>query len=1231
MQEERYLRSHAPHTVMSLTRKLLFGSFIVQLFVCCPAYGSPIAIRLLDAKADGENPGFFVSQSDVVHATFEAEPGEIVGYKILVNGEIIEQQKWPAVSRARISSNFVLRLRQFGNELRFIVSYSKGIERTDVCHVFVGSLSKDEPNRWVIVAAPDRPEAARLSDQTLPRANSRLISKILEDSMGAKVFTLLEGPDATASNIKGALFEVSRTMSANDQLFFYFSGTGYYEPTTHIPILLTADWNADSASHGGLELTELVSVLLSLRIPSVAVVLDTSFAPDQKSSPAQTYSWIPTNTPRVALDENSRDVIIKETTASWLFPLQHHPSLDFLMASQFYQPAFIDASGVGVFTKQFADNLLAIHSSSDSGSAHCKGLRDVWSRLSVSDSMKQSGQDPYYFSTSGDNPAFCLDNRSNASLGLQSTVNPIGNVQITGQYPRSANVDHMIVSANQTPVLARVLSASEMAQGVFSFQIPLSAGRTMVNVSLNNKDRSVLEDSIEVVYKGKLGVRDSLDADKRPIITIQQPPIYEENQDDSIIDVRGEESIDFHCIVHLREQKAATLEIRNNGVPLAREPYSQKHETSNSEWEFKIPLVIGRNNIEVEVLSGGALSHKRITINRRHSQHIVAILVGIDNYEDREIQPLSFAKADVDEVRRLLLSYTEILPSDIILLKDSKATKKSILQMFDAENLQEQLEEQGSKESLTSSSLFFYYAGYGGVLLDANGNVAARCMVPFDGGRSDLEKSCVKTDDIDRLIDNATWQNTVLILDTSYDGPTGHSGSTDLENQTARTLSTYHSQNPQWRLLAGVGKNRTFLVAGGTNEPALESSRLKHGVLTFALLDAFTRMSQDANPTQFSIADLYEQIQQRVSLLTGGAENPVLKGNLSQPIQFRSIDLAELRENWRRYLTKVKRDSVSLRKINPDDLNKSDGYLDKAKALFPDEPSVLTGQALVAKYFESIYCRARISDKCEYYRSQAREMLSKAATNENLRTVQSTEDRFNRYESQLALGVYGLEHGDFASAISNSKAAVATYPEGSLRAKYTMAKAYLASGDDIEAANVLDEILSSDRRSGGPSLLSAEEWGKAVIWRASLLRLEDRDIHAHQLLEEYARSDTAGATIATILATPIRWTVRPMKAQAPKPPKDIPSAWANEIANYLLGKRGDGDDLKTFIKYPDKDSDAIDCEAEYYIGLYSIWHSGSNAIEHFQNSVASGASDHLEYWLAKRRLDQASRSLNRPS
>jgi tetratricopeptide (TPR) repeat protein len=367
-----------------------------------------------------------------------------------------------------------------------------------------------------------------------------------------------------------------------------------------------------------------------------------------------------------------------------------------------------------------------------------------------------------------------------------------------------------------------------------------------------------------------------------------------------------------------------------------------------------------------------------------------------------------------------------------------------------------------------------------------------------------------------------------------------------------------------------------------------------------------------------SFPDLYNRVLNFVEASTKGAQNPILKGNLSQPFEFRRVSLAELMDQWSRSLSTIKRDMLMMRKIHNRDLLQARNAALKATELFPQEPGPWTGLALATLYDSMEICRTNSSDKCEDSVSMTYSLLERGVSlSQN--GVDRETNNWNMYQALLAACAVNVNLGKFELAIEACQKAIPK-DRGAVRARFVLAKAYLAIGQWIKASDLLDAILDPDRRSDFVSFLTPEEWGKAVVWRACLLHGDGRNSDALAMLEEYTQGQTpSGIFIKIFGQSPIvDMAFHGTKLRINQASNLPPSRWANEVAILLLGDDNPGEDsLGPFLQEKDIDLNAITCESAYYRGLRMLWYNQSGAPEEFAKAVAGGAVDHVEYWLAK--------------
>jgi metacaspase-1 len=138
----------------------------------------------------------------------------------------------------------------------------------------------------------------------------------------------------------------------------------------------------------------------------------------------------------------------------------------------------------------------------------------------------------------------------------------------------------------------------------------------------------------------------------------------------------------------------------------------------------------------------------------------MALLVGINDYPGAQ-NDLQGCVNDITNMYDILVKYYSFLPSDIVLLSDSRARKKAILDAL--KNLFA-----GAKEG---DGLVFHYSGHGSQVPDAEGDEVDgkdEVICPFD---FDWETGLIKDDDLAALF--ASMKKGVrleVILDSCHSG-----------------------------------------------------------------------------------------------------------------------------------------------------------------------------------------------------------------------------------------------------------------------------------------------------------------------------------------------------------------------------------------------------------------------------------------------------------------------------
>lgn len=243
-----------------------------------------------------------------------------------------------------------------------------------------------------------------------------------------------------------------------------------------------------------------------------------------------------------------------------------------------------------------------------------------------------------------------------------------------------------------------------------------------------------------------------------------------------------------------------------------------------------------------------------------------ALIVGVNNYRDREIAPLQYAVHDAKGVETLLRERFQF--DHIISRYEEEATKKNIVAaLFDS--LKSAHEEDG---------VFVFIATHGGTEKTNEGELGY--FVPYDGKwesyRDNITESEIR--DAARLI---KAKHIFFVVDACYSGlllaKRGHSpGSSATVNFNAiRSLAASRARN--------------VLAAGGPNEQVLDGGLENHSIFTGRFLEGLRGAADRDGDSYITASEVSEFVRDRVSndaLLRSVRQNPIFGGLTADDGQF---------------------------------------------------------------------------------------------------------------------------------------------------------------------------------------------------------------------------------------------------------------------------------------------------------------------------------------------------------
>jgi hypothetical protein len=305
----------------------------------------------------------------------------------------------------------------------------------------------------------------------------------------------------------------------------------------------------------------------------------------------------------------------------------------------------------------------------------------------------------------------------------------------------------------------------------------------------------------------------------------------------------------------------------------------EERESKADELKLKIYRLVelgeGFNDIEVRVYDANNEMGMEITQVEYLSQRtdIWAIIMGVSDYQNDQIDDLNFAAADAQSFYDFIRSPEGgNLPADHIkLLLNRDATRENILR--DMEWI--------TSKAFENDVVYIYMAMHGMV-----GEEGELYFVAHNSDPGNLLATGVKKSDLENLLQRRMKSNKV-----AWFADACHSGSLGEDTQVSMRASRASATN---RLLTEISKARNGLamfMSATAAEFSQEGTKWGggHGVFTHFLLQGL-RGQADRNKDNFvSVPELYDYVSRQVSEATEGKQNPILRGNYDRELKLSTV------------------------------------------------------------------------------------------------------------------------------------------------------------------------------------------------------------------------------------------------------------------------------------------------------------------------------------------------------
>ncbi len=201
----------------------------------------------------------------------------------------------------------------------------------------------------------------------------------------------------------------------------------------------------------------------------------------------------------------------------------------------------------------------------------------------------------------------------------------------------------------------------------------------------------------------------------------------------------------------------------------------------------------------------------------------VALVVGIDEYEDPEVGSLRFAAKDAQDMARVLSEPRLGGFDNVIPLAGIPVTRDSFWNAFDSATAHLQ----------PGDSFTLFFAGHGTLELTPEGT--RLYVLPTDGHLDAPAATGIALVELEEALASLPAQRRVMIIDACHSAT--EDGRSVLSRQTRETLGNLRGPAPA-PVVRAAGRSEVRLYSADYRQPAIEDPGLQNGVYTHFLVRA---------------------------------------------------------------------------------------------------------------------------------------------------------------------------------------------------------------------------------------------------------------------------------------------------------------------------------------------------------------------------------------------------------
>lgn len=230
-------------------------------------------------------------------------------------------------------------------------------------------------------------------------------------------------------------------------------------------------------------------------------------------------------------------------------------------------------------------------------------------------------------------------------------------------------------------------------------------------------------------------------------------------------------------------------------------------------------------------------------LDRAYAPRRVALLIGVDHYNDPALQALSFAGKDANDLATVLRDpvYGDYDVVHVLTGKDAT----------DRADIERKIREVAGTLQRDDTFLL-YLSGHGTLELDLDGTHLY--FLPSDGKLDAPEQTAIDVAWLERTMSGLVPKRRVLIMDTCHNGRS----KSGLAPGTEARLKQLRGDPPPPNTVAEVSESEARLYAAQYYQPAMEDPKLGNGVYTHFLIQALTTARGSADLDRDGLVDVQE-------------------------------------------------------------------------------------------------------------------------------------------------------------------------------------------------------------------------------------------------------------------------------------------------------------------------------------------------------------------------------------